>query len=312
MQSPARVNKAIFFFAIYWIVSQLVLGTVLLLLDMEETLGIGQVIGLFVPFLFYLLFTKQRPKQVLSWRGLSLKNTLLVVALSLAFLPILQVIYALTALVFVPFISEIDFTASPLWLTLIVAAVFPSLFEEFWFRGAMFTEYQAGGVSIHKTAVITGIFFGLIHLNFHQAIYAAAIGIVYAYLVYYTRSILAPILAHFVNNGIWMTLEYVEPYQVWFQGLLDGGFWLVMGIASLVMLPVVVLCLRQFKKHHAATEIEQEPTIEVEAEPEPEYTLQAPAKPRVYTWGFWWALAILGLFTLLVELGLRLMELDAL
>jgi len=312
MQSPARANKAIFFFAIYWMVIQLVLGTVLLFLDIGGVIGTGvvQVMGLFIPFLFYLLFTKQNPKQMLSWNGLSLKNALLVVAMSLALLPILQGISALASFVFVPIISEIDFTASPLWLTLIVVAVFPSLFEEFWFRGAMYTEYQAGGVSIHKTAVITGLFFGLIHLNFHQAVYAAAIGIVYAYLVYYTRSILAPILAHFLNNGIWVTLEYVEPYQVWFQGLSAVEFWLIMGIASLAMLPIVVLCLRQFKKHHTATEIEQEPTVETEAEPES--PLQAPVRPTVYTWGFWAALAVLGFFTLLMEIMLRFVGLDAL
>jgi len=330
MRSPAKANKVIFFVALWFLGSQFVLAPILLLLDMDSIIavGIGQIVGFFVPFVFYLLITKQSPRQVLPWQGLSLKNALLIVAMSLAIMPALHIVSYLSSFIFVPAIAELDFDATPMWLAILIIGVFPSFFEEFWFRGVMFTGYRAGGVSILKTAIITGAFFGLIHMNFHQAIYAALIGLVYAYLVYYTRSILAPILGHFINNGLSAVLVYVDPYLVWYEGLLarPGMFLLVMGAASLVTLPIFMLCMKQFKKHYLATEVVENPAIEepeaavwadaeivepiIQAEAETEAAAeQTPAKMKVYTWGFWAALGLMVFFALIMEVVLRLSHL---
>jgi len=303
MQSPARINKTIFFLVLHFIVISAVLGVVAAIYDINMIIiaGISQFAGLFLPFLFYLLLTKQSFKKVLPWRGLSLNNAVLVAILSFAILPMVQVLFHLLSLVFVPVITDVleEVHTAPVWLSVLCIGVLPSLFEEFWFRGAMYTEYRAKGVSIHKTVIITALFFGLIHMNFQQVVYAAAIGALYAYLVYYTRSILAPVLGHFINNSMAVILMYIEPYQVWHRNLSENSlnFLFVMGFASLVMMPVAIYCMRRLKKYHRSTE----PMGETEA-----IAIPLP-KPKVYTWGFWAVVVVLGLMTLIIEIGLHVL-----
>ncbi|MCL2828843.1 MAG: CPBP family intramembrane metalloprotease [Oscillospiraceae bacterium] len=311
MQSPARANKAIFFFALYFLVVQFILVLIALVVGLAGivTTGMLQIIGLFVSFLFYLLVTKQTPKQVLPWKGLSLKNILLVVAISLAILPMVRILFYLLSFVFASIILDFldEAATAPMWLSIVVIGVLPAFFEEFWFRGALYTEYRARGVSVLKTALITGLFFGLIHMNFQQAIYAGALGVLYTYLVYYTRSILAPILGHFINNSISAILVYIEPYQTWHGNLSQNPvlFLLGMGGLSLAMLPVLILCLKKLKRYHAETEPVLEPIAQEIDAPAVEPAIQPDAGPKVYTWGFWAALAVFGLMTLLTEVTLR-------
>lgn len=301
MQSPKRANKTIFFLAIYMIAANLLIGIIAPQANVVILTGVFQIVGLLVPFLFYLLVTKQNIKNVLEWKGLSVKNTLLVIAISLAILPTIQIIFYVSSFVFVPVV--VDFAAEialiPFWIAILIVGVFPSVFEEIWFRGALFKEYRAGGVSIHKVAIITGIFFGLMHINFNQAIYAASIGILYAYILYYTRSILAPMLAHFVNNGFSTLTATSESYMSWYLGLKETPlmFLLTMGIAAVVLMPVAVFCMMQFKKHYANTGPIEEPATE---------TSNEGSGTKLITWGFWAALAVFLVVTALMELALRL------
>jgi len=299
--SPARGNKAILFFLLYFVGFQFVFAFVIgfLGLNLSPLLSIVlvQVVGLFVPFICYLQFTKQSIDQVLPWKGLGAKNALMVVIISLAILPAVHMLARLASFVFVT--VEVPIT-EPMWLVVAVIAVLPSLFEEFLFRGMMYTEYHAGGVSIHKIALISGIFFGLMHLNFYQAIYTTLLGVLYAYMVHYTRSILAPMLAHFVNNGIAVVLGY----QGWYASLWGNVpmFLLVIGVAMIVMTPVVLLCLNQMKKHHERTQ-EPSPAPTFDNTTMPQHKPQA----NVFTWAFWVALIVFFVITLNSEITLRML-----
>jgi hypothetical protein len=137
-------------------------------------------------------------------------------------------------------------------------------------------------------------------MNFNQAVYAGILGLLLACVLYYTRSILAPVLGHFINNGIAAVTLHIEPYQAWHESLSETPltFLLVMGIASLVTLPIMLLCIIKLKKYHADTEPEKEPAIESETEDG-----QAPARPKVYTWAFWAVLAIFMVSALIIEIS---------
>lgn len=49
--------------------------------------------------------------------------------------------------------------------------------------------------------ILSGISFGIIHLNFQQMSYAIVAGIILAFMVHYTNSIFASMLSHFFING---------------------------------------------------------------------------------------------------------------
>ncbi|MCL2865919.1 MAG: CPBP family intramembrane metalloprotease [Lachnospiraceae bacterium] len=331
MQSPARINMAVFFLMIWFLTIPQVVGVVFILLDFNILVatGIGQVLGLGVPFFFYMLITKQNFKQILPWKGLSLKNVLLVVVISFAIIPMISLLSTLLSFVFASVIGDTldSIHLLPMWMSILVIGVFPSIFEEVWFRGAMYKEYQAKKVPIFKIALVSALFFGFVHGNFQQGIYASVIGFLYAYIVHYTGSILAPMLGHFINNGMSVVMMYLSAGRddSYFLGI-PGNALLVMLVLSVIMLPVVILCMKLFRKDYIKNRVQQEVAVQEISEAEsqmaesPEMTesgqgiesLQpsvARAKVKVFTWSFW---AMLGLFLVVatfMELVFRLLPL---
>jgi len=289
-----------FFLLLYLIVGQLVFAGILMILGMEGMVANAFVfvLLLFVPFLFYLLFTRQSHKRVLKWKPLGKTNALLVLGLTIALFPFVHVVSRLSAFVFFPVINEylMDITAYPLWFGLLSIAVFPALFEEFLFRGALYKEFER--LPIQKVALITGLFFGIMHLNFHQFIYAGMMGVLYAYVLFYTQTIWAPILMHFVHNALATVLAYTQPYSEWYAELWYNPpmYLLVYGGLSLAMLPVFVICFKKLK-----TRATVPPDEEMEEAVEP-----AEQKEKVFTWAFWLVLAIFLFFAGLIELSFRI------
>jgi len=283
-------------FLIYFFVIQLVITAVMLVLgfDIEQDFlivtGAGQIFGLFVPFCFYLLFTKQRQSEVLKWSPLGSKNALLVVVISLSVIPMVHLISYLSSFVFFPVINlmMVDLTVNPLWLSLLVIAVFPSLFEEFLMRGAIYSEYR--DVSIKKAAIMTGLFFGIMHLNFHQAIYAGAFGVLYAYILFYTRSIWAPILLHFINNGLAVVLAYSEAYTIWYDTLSENPllFVTIIGGLSLILTPVLILGLKSLKNNNEPHEDTHDSSL------------------KIFDWSFWLIIAFFVIYAGIMEVAFRL------
>ena len=301
MRSPARGNKLMFFLTLWFFGASLIMGLIMILFGLEDqillSLALSQIVGLFIPFVFYLIITKQRQRQVLKWRSLGVRNTILTLVITLAAFPIVNLISHLSSFVFVPAIDliTVDITAYPFWISLIIVAAFPALFEEFMFRGALYHEYE--GVSIHKAAIVTGLFFGIIHLNFHQSIYAGAMGILMAYLLYFTRSIWAPILMHFFHNGLATALAYIPMAEPVEENPLTT--LLVFGGLSLVMVPVLIVC---FKKLKPPVSEEVAPSVETSEEPQPE------EPQKVFTWGFWATIGLFIFFAGLMEIVLRMGE----
>lgn len=311
MQSPRRVNIGILLLAVWGVVFSMVFGIVQLRTELDQMVGVAifQIMALGVPFFVYLLATKQSLREALPWRKMSWENTFVVILLSFAAIPFLSLISRVVALFFVPIISDLDVTASPVWFSILVIGIFPSLFEEFWFRGVMYKEYRAKGVPILKVALVTGLFFGIMHMNFQQAIYAGIFGILWAYLVHYTRSFLAPFIAHLISNGSSVLLSYNTAYVEWHSGLWERPlmYVLVAGLLSLAALPVIIFCMRHLKKDYEATEPAPQPVVEiVDAVPAEGVALPAPEKPKAFSWALWLALIIYVSMCLLLEFMLRL------
>jgi sodium transport system permease protein len=93
---------------------------------------------------------------------------------------------------------------------IILLAVLPGICEEILFRGFILSGFLKG---FHKkTAIIlTGILFGIIHLDIYRFIPTSLLGVLFGYLVVKTGSILTGILAHITNNSIILILAQVVP-----------------------------------------------------------------------------------------------------
>jgi hypothetical protein len=135
---------------------------------------------------------------------------------------------------------------SAIWIPLITSGVLTASFEELWFRGPIYSEYQRRGVSILKTALISGLLFGIVHSGIFQISYTALLGVIWAYMLYYTRSIWAPILSHVVFNSFVILLNpafFVNNYAVYWN--IIQTYVLVVGIFALGMLPVAIVCMKK-------------------------------------------------------------------
>lgn len=154
-----------------------------------------------LPAVLYFSVTRENYKEVLSLNKISLSNVILIVIMAILIQPIANFVSYITSYLFTNTASEAMNSISdvPFWFFLLISAILPAIFEEVVFRGIILSGVRSAGVV--KSALISGLFFGIIHLNPHQFIYAFLIGIVFALFVIYTKSIYSSILAHFIING---------------------------------------------------------------------------------------------------------------
>ena len=92
-------------------------------------------------------------------------------------------------------------------LNLLVVAVAPAIGEEVLFRGFIFSSFK-GEKSYKRAIILSGILFGLMHMDFIRIIPTTCLGIATAYAVYKSGSIFIPMLMHFLNNGIAVASEH--------------------------------------------------------------------------------------------------------
>ena len=91
--------------------------------------------------------------------------------------------------------------AWPSWAAVLVVAVGPAVAEELFCRGFL----GHGLVARHgvtKGVLWTSLLFGVMHLVPVQALYAGLLGVMLHWLRLTTRSLWAPMLAHFGNNAL--------------------------------------------------------------------------------------------------------------
>ena len=225
-------------------------------------LVINQVLGLLVPmFIFRAITGEYRHLKLfcqIKKKPLGIVNIMLIIALSLLLQPLMMLFSAIASL-FLPnpvtgMISELAIL--PLPIALIIVALTPSICEEWVFRGFVQSKYEDQPIVV--AAVVNGLFFGMIHMNLHQFSYAFVMGIVFAVIVYYTRSVLSGVLAHFVVNatqytlGYWAATHHITPSYA--NGTFyDSDLWpaiIELGIFSLYLLPIVVGLFYIFIKHN--------------------------------------------------------------
>ena len=85
--------------------------------------------------------------------------------------------------------------------TVICVALFPAICEEVVFRGVLQYSLQRHGTP-RIAILLTGVVFGLFHMDPIRIPVAAMTGIALCYALYRSRSILVPMLMHFANNAV--------------------------------------------------------------------------------------------------------------
>lgn len=93
-------------------------------------------------------------------------------------------------------------------LNLIVMAAIPALCEEFLFRGTIQSFLQKQTGKPHLAIWITAVIFSAIHLEFFGFFPRLLLGAYLGYLLYWSRSLWLPILAHFLHNALSLIITF--------------------------------------------------------------------------------------------------------
>jgi len=117
--------------------------------------------------------------------------------------------YTLSGLGIAPSMPDIEYGSgfTGFAIAMLCIAVFPALVEEFAFRGVILGILKKHFNS--KVAIIvSAIIFGLVHGNLVQIPFAFLMGLVFGFIAVYTKSIWPSVIAHFLNNGVSVILDF--------------------------------------------------------------------------------------------------------
>jgi len=196
-------------------------------------LSLGEII-LFVPALVYLFFwtkgaavrSQERqctdieglgtvPQKETIWQRLHFNNVkpstfLYVLLFTWLSMPLTTLINAISMLFVDNTVASLSefMLEIPFPIMLFLMAVTPAFCEEIVFRGVVYGGYRRGGNKFWAV-ILSGLMFGIMHMNLNQALYAFAIGILLALLFEATDSIVTTMLFHFIYNSQSCCLMYL-------------------------------------------------------------------------------------------------------
>ncbi|MBE6043887.1 MULTISPECIES: CPBP family intramembrane glutamic endopeptidase [Clostridium] len=173
----------------------------------ELYIVLPQILLLLIPTIIYFIITKKPIKDTLKLKKIGIKSIGIIIAVGIFAQPIAMFLSFITQFVFPNRISQVVSSLDdiPLIVRLCIIALIPAICEEITMRGVVLAGYE--NINIRKAALMTGTFFGILHLDGNQLLYAFVLGIIFAYLVRITGSIYSSMICHFTINGTQVLLS---------------------------------------------------------------------------------------------------------
>lgn len=216
---------------------------------------IVQVVGLgCIPFLLYRFWVKEDP-----FEGFYLKRKIrpiiYVFAVGIGVLvsfivPALSSIWA-TALRMIGYtqgngVGTVYPIGNMAWLLLfmqlLTTGILPAIFEEINYRGLgmqMFSEVEDDRLKL----VLMALLFGFGHQFIEQAGYTFVFGLVFAYLIIKTRSIVPGMIIHFVNNAVSVISDFSSQTTGAFSGFRESIYSVFFKNIFVLFIYVAILCV---------------------------------------------------------------------
>ena len=126
---------------------------------------------------------------------------------------------------------------------IVVIAVVPAIGEELIFRGLIQKYFIQWTKNIHFGVIITAIVFSTIHFQFLGFLPRMAMGLVFGYMLVYSKNIWYPIIAHFVNNAVAVLVIYIDPLQSVAPNVSDESVGQIVGLGIVSLFLVVGLVI---------------------------------------------------------------------
>ncbi|MCA2004241.1 MAG: CPBP family intramembrane metalloprotease [Ignavibacterium sp.] len=149
-------------------------------------------------------------------------------------------------------------TIPELLLVVLVVAVVPAVSEEVMFRGFIQRSFEIK-IKAFIAAFLTAVFFSLYHFNPYGLIPLAVLGLYFGFAAYTSKTLLIPILLHFLNNFTAVILYYIIGSEELIKSDVsaksgeDLGFYSFVTIAlSLVFVALIFLIKKYYSQKQIA------------------------------------------------------------
>jgi len=141
-----------------------------------------------------------------------------------------------------------------LLFAIIAVAVVPAIVEELFFRASLQKILMDWTGKPYVAIIATALIFSAFHFSYFGFLSRMSLGIILGIIYFYTKTIWLPMLMHFINNGIGITILYfVRNNPKKMDAVIDGNlpyYWVV-----LALLVIIILC-KKLKEttHHVQLE----------------------------------------------------------
>lgn len=186
-------------------------------LGIVERLLFAQLIILLPTLIFALTSLKKTQtgnlNELLGFHKIKISSFFMVILFTVLLQPLSAAINAISMLFVDNAVTSISEAVleMPFLVILFMISVFGPFSEEFVFRGIIFRGYKNTG-SVFWSVLWSALLFGLMHMNFNQAAYAFALGIMFALLVEATGSLWSSVIAHMIFNMPSVLIMYLSDY----------------------------------------------------------------------------------------------------
>jgi hypothetical protein len=114
-------------------------------------------------------------------------------------------------------ITEFLLSFTSFWqflLVFVVVALIAGIGEELIFRGLIQRKLFLGTKNIHLAIFGAAFMFSAIHFQFYGFLPRLVLGMMFGYFYYWTQNLWVPIVAHVFNNGLAITVMYLNNLKI--------------------------------------------------------------------------------------------------
>lgn len=212
MYSVTKANRFQLGVISYFIFGNLLFSLILGLLGINPgivtSILVSQVLMVGLTVVVYKFYTASSWSRDFFIKPLAFTDILICVGIAWTIMPLLSFINVVSQFVVENQIQDAlaDMLSLPLLVTLFLTGILPATLEELLSRSIILRNYQKKTVMV--TCLVSGMFFGFIHLNINQFLYAFVMGAIMSYVVMVTGSILSSMTIHFIINATGTTTLY--------------------------------------------------------------------------------------------------------
>ena len=168
---------------------------------------LSHIIMFILPAIAYILITKQSFRRVLKLNKIGIKDIFIAIIIGFIAQPVMSFFAYIASFFFTNDVAGMmnELNNVPLWIMIIMIGVTPAISEEITVRGIILSGYDFKNK--HIAAIMSGLVFGIIHMNPHQFLYAFVMGVIFGYMVRAANSIFVTMIAHFTINTSQLLLQ---------------------------------------------------------------------------------------------------------